>query len=65
MSKSDWRDIPFSTLYEINRDGVIRNRRTRKVRASKGPLAYHGSDNKTKSMTIWHVMNLVWPEVVA
>lgn len=61
----EWREIPFSSSYEINKDGVIRNRKTRKVRASKGPLSYRGRDNKYTSMSVWYVMKLVWPEIVS
>lgn len=65
MAKRDWLEIPFSASYEINRDGVIRNIKTRKIRSSQAPLAYRGVDGKRKVMTKWHVMELVWPEVVS
>jgi hypothetical protein len=57
-----WRAIPFSTKYEISSNGAIRDAKTHKARASKGPIGYLRSDGKRRTMPVWKVYELVWPE---
>ena len=59
-----WRAIPYSASFEIAENGAIRNRKTRKIRASQSPITYPGSNGKYVQVPIWRVMQDVWPEVI-
>lgn len=59
----EWRQIPYSPKFEMNPDGVIRNVKTKALRASKGPIQQVDGEGKRRNIPIWKVHEELWPEL--